>query len=157
MVIGMSLFGKEPALMKRKTAKGLIFDKSTGQFLLTRFLFSLSHHYGFVGGGVEKNEKFEDALRREMKEEVGIGGDSIEEILPLEGEALNRLLLVGQNLTKMFLVVLSKTPEVRLNWESSDSIWVEPAHIREHLSPHYTSMIEQIIPANKEVPELSGL
>jgi len=64
----------------RYTARGILVDKSTKNILLIKYIdknspSTIEFTEGFwvtPGGGVEKNENFEDTLKREILEETGI-------------------------------------------------------------------------------------
>lgn len=132
------------SLFSRRTVKALIFNPHTKKFLLTRFFLSHGNNYGFVGGGVARKETLENALIREMKEEVGLGRENIENIVLLEGEVVNRLFLIIQNQTRMFLVVVKDASLINLNWESNGYVWTSFDGLEELLSPHYRSIFSQI-------------
>jgi 8-oxo-dGTP pyrophosphatase MutT (NUDIX family) len=67
-----------PELRLRHAARAVICDP-TGRILLVRFTFPERSVWGCPGGGVEPGETHEDALRRELREEVGF---ELEELGP---------------------------------------------------------------------------
>lgn len=57
-----------------------------GNILLMHRLKNGHNYYVFPGGGVEENENFEEALRREMKEELSIDIENQRLIFELENQ-----------------------------------------------------------------------
>jgi 8-oxo-dGTP diphosphatase len=63
--------GVTSPLRLRDAARGVVLD-SDGRILLVRFEFPDRHLWACPGGGLEPGESHEDALRRELREEVGL-------------------------------------------------------------------------------------
>ncbi len=63
--------------MYRKGVSALIVNKNE-EFLLVNLVSFEEKYFAIPGGGVEEGESFEEAAYREIKEEVGIGRDSLE-------------------------------------------------------------------------------
>ncbi len=66
----------QPKPRLRDAARAVIRDP-TGRILLVRFEFPERSIWGCPGGGVEAGETHEDALRRELREEVGFDLDAL--------------------------------------------------------------------------------
>ena len=60
-----------PTLRLRDAARAVILDPA-GQILLVRFEFPERSVWACPGGGLEAGESHEEALRRELREEVGL-------------------------------------------------------------------------------------
>ena len=60
----------------REAVRGLVVDHD-GRVLLVRFRFPDGDLWAAPGGGVEPGESHESALRRELREEVGLYGADI--------------------------------------------------------------------------------
>lgn len=60
-----------PELNLRQGARALLLDPA-GSLLLVRFEFPAATVWGLPGGGIEPGEDPVDALRRELREEVGL-------------------------------------------------------------------------------------
>jgi 8-oxo-dGTP diphosphatase len=67
-----------PELRLREAARGVILDPD-GRILLVRFEFPDRSVWACPGGGLESGESHEAALRRELREEVGL---ELEELGP---------------------------------------------------------------------------
>lgn len=65
-----------PDLRLRDAARAVILDPG-GRILLVRFEFPERSLWACPGGGVEPDESHEDALRRELQEEVGLELDEL--------------------------------------------------------------------------------
>jgi putative (di)nucleoside polyphosphate hydrolase len=72
--------------MYRKGISALILN-TKNEFLLVNLISFEEKYYAIPGGGVEENETLEEAVYREIKEELGINSSSLEKI----GESVNPL------------------------------------------------------------------
>jgi ADP-ribose pyrophosphatase YjhB (NUDIX family) len=83
-----ALWRRLPAKLRRRTARighphfavtvgAFIFDYR-GQILLLDHLFRPDDGWGVPGGFINKGEQPEDALRRELREEIGIEVDQVQ-------------------------------------------------------------------------------
>lgn len=63
--------------MYRKGVSALIVNKKD-EFLIVNLKSFEDKYFAIPGGGVEDGETLEDAVYREIKEELGIGNDSLE-------------------------------------------------------------------------------
>jgi ADP-ribose pyrophosphatase YjhB (NUDIX family) len=62
--------------MYRKGVAGLIINDSN-EFLLVNLTSSEEIYYAIPGGGLEKGEEYEDAVIREIREELGMPKHSL--------------------------------------------------------------------------------
>ncbi len=88
------------------------------------------HHWDFPKGHIEKGEKTEEAVRREIKEETGI---SKIEIIPGFKETIRYFVkYTGEKALKFVAYFLAKTNEkkIKLSHEHEDFAWLslEEAH-----------------------------
>lgn len=79
----------------------------------------------FVQGEKEKDEDWEDAVRREVKEETGLECEDVSKIdvkidywFKWEGELIHKFL-------NYFLVKVDRTKEIKLSEEHSEHKWVD--------------------------------
>jgi len=104
------------------SAGAIIFRKEdTLEYLLLHYQ---SGHWDFPKGNIEKGEKLEETVRREMKEETGI--EDIE-FLPDFKESIKYFYkLEGKNIFKIvtFFLAETKTKEVKISWEHIGFQWL---------------------------------
>jgi len=82
--------------------------------------------YSVVGGKVRRNERLEDALRREIKEETGLNAAVGEHICTFDQIKNSGYYLSGTQHIFVDKVVRVDSKKVYLNEEAQDYIWVPP-------------------------------
>jgi nucleoside triphosphatase len=108
---------------------GLIWNQA-GELLLCRMNPNrgvFPGQWGLPGGGITPGEKMEDALRREIREELGIEIDAIKPVFFKDGTYPKRLPNGETRLTYMiFLLFNCKAVDekIRLNDEFVECRWV---------------------------------
>jgi 8-oxo-dGTP pyrophosphatase MutT (NUDIX family) len=130
--------------MTRKVAKAMIRHADTGKYLLVRPIIVLPWGFSLVGGGIHDGETPENALRREMQEEVGILNENILSLEMLPGPFTSpwRFGYVPSN-TYLFEIVTNTDPgALRTNWEVISAIWLDFDQIESNLNSHYRDLFE---------------
>lgn len=88
---------------------------------------NIFNRYGLVGGGINRGENSEDALWREIKEEVGIVKDDVINLIPI-AETIDLpfkfLFFKIINQPKFFLVQIKSDLPLKTNWEIKKIFWV---------------------------------
>jgi len=82
--------------------------------------------YSIVGGKVRRNERLEDALRREIKEETGLNSVVGEHICTFDQIKNSGYYISGMQHIFVDKVVRVNSKKVCLNDEAQDYIWVPP-------------------------------
>lgn len=109
--------------MFEKSAGAVIFRKE-GSKIYYLLLHYNAGHWDFPKGNIEKGEKLEDTVKREVKEETGI--KSIE-IIPGFKESFQYFYkLKGKTIFKIVTFFLAQTQEkeVEISWEHKGFQWL---------------------------------
>lgn len=127
-------------LIKKKLQKKVraIITNQKGEFLLIQPHSYKDHQWTFVGGGVEEGESIEQAMRRELKEEVGI-----DRILSLEISSMKTSYEFSQKfkdikkteydgqIASLFLIQVSDDIQIKLQVEEVKSFcWASLEEVR---------------------------
>lgn len=109
--------------MIEKSAGAVVFRREDDEiyYLLLHYQ---SGHWDFPKGNIEKGEKIEETVRREVKEETGI-----EDLKFIEGFKENIKYfykLKGENIFKIvtFLLAETKTKKIKISWEHIGYKWL---------------------------------
>ena len=116
-----------------KSAGAVIFrkEKDTIEYLLLHYQ---AKHWDFSKGNIEKGEKLEDTVRREVKEETGI--ENIKFALGFKEAIKYFYKLKGRNIFKIvtFFLAETKTKEVKISWEHTGFEWLPYEEALEQLT-----------------------
>ncbi len=104
--------------------------------------------WGLTGGGVEPGERMEEALRRELREEVGLEITDIRPAFFKDGE-YEKTFADGRRKTVYMIFLLfhcrAVGAEVSLNAEFSDYAWVPDERLFDYdLNPETSSTFESL-------------
>jgi ADP-ribose pyrophosphatase YjhB (NUDIX family) len=116
-------------MVLRVAAKAVIINDE-GKVLIVREATSYSDgtqhgRYGLPGGRLDIGERFEDGLRREVLEEVGL---KIEALYPVfVGEWRPNIHGVPHQIIAIFIACRAKTTNVTLSDEHDKAEWINPA------------------------------
>ena len=116
-----------------KSAGAIIFRKEKGKMYYLLLQYELGH-WGFSKGHIEKGESFEDTVRREVKEETGLGDIKI--INGFKEWIKYFFKLKGKNIFKIvtYLLAETKTKEVKISWEHTGYKWLAYEEALEQLT-----------------------
>ena len=106
-----------------KSAGAVIFRKAEGKIYYLLLHYEMGH-WGFSKGHIEKGETIQDAARREIEEETGIG-----DVKFIEGfkEWIKYFFkLKGKNIFKIvtYLLAETKKKDIKISWEHTGSEWL---------------------------------
>lgn len=124
-----------PAVERRVIVVGLIHNDRR-EWLLCRMPPDrgvFPGQWGIPGGGIEPGEDAENALRRELREEVGLEVSQVEPLLFTDGLYTKRFPDgTSRPIYMIFLVYkcLAAAGEVALNSEFEEYAWVPPDSLR---------------------------
>lgn len=86
--------------------------------------------YGNPGGRLDAGENYDEALRREVKEECGL---EIEPLYPIfVGEWYPLINGIKTHVIAIFTVCKAKTTKVKLSAEHDDYKWIRPEEVNEY-------------------------
>ena len=111
----------------RKTVRAYIFDLDKKAFLLGK---SSLPPVGFhlPGGGINRKEKSEDAVKRELREELNILPENIMHV-SYQYSRKTRVLWIP-HAEDIFLVIV-RNVHIKLSWELSESKWIDSEKLRD--------------------------
>jgi len=118
----------------RTIAVGLVWNQK-GELLFCRMKLDrgvFPGQWGFPGGGIEPGERIEEALRRELREELGIEVDHIRPAFFKDGVFDKRY--ADGTIQAMYLIFLvfncqAMSEQIRLNEEFSEYRWASEAEL----------------------------
>ena len=115
----------------RKVVRAFVFDENMDKialhYLLADDMFGHRDYYETPGGGVKKNETLKDAIKRELREELGVEVEIVKEL----GKVIDYYNLIKQkNVNYYFVVQVIHRGKSKLEpLERSlinKTIWVKP-------------------------------
>lgn len=107
-----------------KSAGAVIFRREKGKIFYLLLLYGLGH-WGFPKGHIEKGEKLQDTIKREVFEETGI--KKIKFINGFKFQIKYFYKLKGETRFKIVTFLLAETNQkkVKLSFEHKDYKWLE--------------------------------
>lgn len=114
----------------------VILEDSRGRVLLQKR--ADNHCWGYAGGGVELDERVEDAAARELCEETGLIANKLELFGVFSGPEFHYVYPNGDEVSNVDIVFLCKDYTGSLHCqdgESEDLAFFEAGHLPENLSP----------------------
>jgi 8-oxo-dGTP pyrophosphatase MutT (NUDIX family) len=117
-------------LWRRKVARAFIYDPIQKAFLMAEGAL-LSFEYHLPGGGIGKKESPEQALRRELEEELNIRAENITSLTYLH-KAFGSVLLIPHEM-EIFLVCV-KDVSIKTSWEISRIKWMSRQEIQHYFA-----------------------
>lgn len=105
------------------SAGAVIFREEGGKFFYL-LLHYQSGHWDFLKGNIEKGEKLQDTVKREVREETGIDDvrflpdfkETIKYFYRLKGKVIFK--------TVVFYLIETKTKDVEISWEHIGYKWL---------------------------------
>ena len=125
------------------TVGALIFNKE-GDILLLKSV-KWSNNYSIPGGHIEIGEKFEDALKREIKEETGLDIYDIK-LISLLDSIFDKSFDREKHFIFIDFVCKTDSDRVVLNHESQEYIWISiPESLKLALNPTTRRFIQEYV------------
>lgn len=139
----------------RVTNKAFIFDPATQKFLFARAADMKEEYWKLIGGRMEEGEELEEALHREMNEEIG--KDVQYEVAGVIG--VTTVFEQGEAINIVAYLVLYRGGEIVLNEEHSEYRWFtfEEAMASKCIAQWAPPFLEESLKRMKEQEYLSDL
>jgi 8-oxo-dGTP diphosphatase len=142
-----ALWRRAPRRLRRWTTRlshprfavtaGAIITDSRGRVLLLKHRFRPGTGWGMPGGFMEKGEQPEDALRRELREEVGLEVDQLKVFT-------TRAFRVPNQVEIVFRCQAIGDPD-RLNFEIQKAAWFSPDDLPKELPNDQARLIKRAL------------
>ena len=127
---------------KRKVARAAIFDSKTKLFLLTKSTLP-PFKFHLPGGGIHRNEPAEEAVRRELREELNIQPENILAIT-FAGKQDESVMCIPH--TADIFVIQVVNLDIKLSWEIWKAEWFKKEELQRfmHLDEHILKEINDL-------------
>jgi 8-oxo-dGTP pyrophosphatase MutT (NUDIX family) len=105
-------------------------------------------YWGGVAGYIEKNEKPTETAYKEIKEEVGLDKKDVELIKKLDPIKFSDVYENKKYNWEIFIFLfkISKTSEIKIDWEHSEYRWIYPSDIEKfNTVPHLKDIVKKLI------------
>ena len=116
---------------------GVVVTNRTGQVLLLKHRFRPGSGWGMPGGFIERGEQPEAALRRELREEIGL---ELEELKLFTVRAFRK----PKQVEIVFTARATGNPD-QLSFEIQKAVWFLPAEFPKELPADQTVLIKRAL------------
>jgi len=111
---------------KRKVARAVIFDSKTKLFLLAKGALP-PFNFHLPGGGIDRNESAEQAVRRELREELNIQPENILNVAFVGKQDES---VIGVPHAADIFIVQVENLDIKLSWEIWKTEWVDRGELQ---------------------------
>lgn len=137
---------KESLDQLKKASLGVVFNKEGKLLILQRREEDewMPNKWALVGGKIEEGESAEEAILREIKEEIGISDNNLK--IKIKSEIFN----IEDNVLQFLFLILSETSKINLNQEHQNFKWVDFSELDEYDSvPNLKKYVKTVIEQDK--------
>ncbi len=124
---------------------GALILNDAGEILLVQS-FKWKNFWSVPGGHIELGERAEEAVKREVKEEVGLDVEPVK-MLMVQQAVYPKNFLAPRHFIFMDFLCHTKSSEVKLDkWEIQESKWVTPEEaLQEKLEEFTRNLVEKYL------------
>lgn len=116
---------------------GAVVTDARGRVLLLKHRFRPGAGWGMPGGFIEEGEQPEEALRRELREEIGL---EVEQLKLVTTRAFKK----PKQVEIVFMARAVGNPD-QLNFEIQKAAWFAPGEFPEELPPDQSELIKRAL------------
>ena len=132
-------------LFTRHVVKALIKAEDTGRYFIIRSSIPIMPGWSLVGGGITGGEEIEEALFREIEEELRLPRQVFSRFEKRNGIHTSHNKFFGFPITmhtRLYEVIVARELNFkpRPNWEIAESKWVTESEMNDLLGEHYTKL-----------------